>query len=192
MRTSVLKPSLKMKTIYYAYLILFIVFYLMFSIPLTLLLLSVEGTLFFIIAVHALLVFVIIFTSYWIEKYYNSITYEITDHEIIASQGVWWKTKSIVPFDKITNIDIVQGPISRYFNVATLRVQTAGYSTAQTVKKAEAELAYLENYEKIREDIMERVRSRAKKEAAPSASSIESLVREVKEIRRLLEEYLKK
>ncbi|OYT30211.1 MAG: hypothetical protein B6U95_01140 [Thermofilum sp. ex4484_82] len=178
MRTSVLKPSLKMKTIYYAYLILFIVFYLMFSIPLTLLLLSVEGTLFFII--------------YWIEKYYNSITYEITDHEIIASQGVWWKTKSIVPFDKITNIDIVQGPISRYFNVATLRVQTAGYSTAQTVKKAEAELAYLENYEKIREDIMEKVRLRAKKEAAPSASGIESLVREVKEIRRLLEEYLKK
>ena len=88
MRTSVLKPSLKMKTIYYAYLILFIVFYLMFSIPLTLLLLSVEGALFFIIAVHALLVFIIIFTSYWIEKYYNSITYEITDHEIIASQGV--------------------------------------------------------------------------------------------------------
>jgi uncharacterized membrane protein YdbT with pleckstrin-like domain len=43
-------------------------------------------------------------------------------------RGVWFQTTGIVPYNRITNIDIRQGPVMRVLGISTLAVQTAGYS----------------------------------------------------------------
>ncbi|MBN1896123.1 MAG: PH domain-containing protein [Candidatus Aenigmarchaeota archaeon] len=72
----------------------------------------------------------VLFVIYWLPKYYRSIIYRITDTEIVWRRGVWFKNTGIVPFNRITNVDIIQGPLSRHFGIASLKIQTAGYSGA--------------------------------------------------------------
>jgi membrane protein YdbS with pleckstrin-like domain len=43
---------------------------------------------------------------YWIPRFHSSIGYVLEDDEIIVTKGVWWKTKSVVPYNRITNINI--------------------------------------------------------------------------------------
>ncbi len=59
------------------------------------------------------------FALYWIQRFHSSINYVLDDYEIIVTKGVWWKTKNIVPYNRITNIHVHQGPISRYLGLAS-------------------------------------------------------------------------
>ncbi|MHA1237835.1 MAG: PH domain-containing protein [Candidatus Odinarchaeia archaeon] len=68
-----------------------------------------------------------IIAAVWIPLYYRSLRYQLDDEYLIVDKGVWWKKHSLIPYWKITNIDIVQGPFSRRFKIAKLIVQTAGY-----------------------------------------------------------------
>jgi membrane protein YdbS with pleckstrin-like domain len=54
-----------------------------------------------------------VITLYWIPKFHSSVNYVLENEEIIVTKGVWWKTKSVVPYNRITNVNIYQGPISR-------------------------------------------------------------------------------
>jgi membrane protein YdbS with pleckstrin-like domain len=36
----------------------------------------------------------IVFVWYWMNQYYASISYALTDHEIVVHKGIWWKKKS--------------------------------------------------------------------------------------------------
>jgi membrane protein YdbS with pleckstrin-like domain len=144
------KPSPQFKKLYCTYLTLAIlVFILPWLIPI----------IFFAPAIPALFVSVIfliilIFTAYWIPKYYDTIFYKLTKNEIFWKRGVWFKTTGIVPYNRITNVDIIQGPISRKFGIASLKVQTAGYSAASRAS-AEIRLEGIENFGELREVIMD-------------------------------------
>lgn len=96
---------------------------------------------------------------YWIPKFYSSIMYSLGEEEIIVSKGVWWKTKSFVPYNRITNINIYQGPISRYFGLGKLSIQTAGFSgsTSSGAKAAEAVIFGIKNFEDVKDAVMKRV-----------------------------------
>lgn len=189
----VFKPSEKMKTLYFIYAALAIgLGYLSWSVPLTLYLASTGWpyTQGLATLLHAPLIPVALFVAYWVPKYYDSITFMLTDTEIVVSRGVFWKVKSIVPYNRVTNVDVVQGPISRWLGVATLKVQTAGYSAPQG-RRAEAVLEYLEEYEAVREEIMRRVRGVAPiaVEAGERPTvTLADVVSELKRIRELLEE----
>ena len=120
------KPSPRMKTLYYLYFILAVILgILTWFIPL-ILLVPLEVVLF----ISMIILPILIIIAYWIPKYYNSIIYKFTENEIIGKRGVWFKRTGIVPYHRITNIDVVQGPIARKFGLASLRIQTAGYSRA--------------------------------------------------------------
>jgi membrane protein YdbS with pleckstrin-like domain len=54
--------------------------------------------------------------------------YELRDDEINWKRGVWFRTTGIVPYNRITNLDVRQGPFMRYLGISTLAIQTAGYS----------------------------------------------------------------
>jgi membrane protein YdbS with pleckstrin-like domain len=43
-------------------------------------------------------------------------------------RGVWVPTTGIVPYNRITNIDVRPGPVMRVLGIFTRAVQTAGYS----------------------------------------------------------------
>ncbi len=185
--TKVLNPSHKMKTIYYIYLAMYVVLYLCFSVPFILLTRSLALT--FILGIP--LLFSALFTAYWIERYYKSVRYELREHEIVITRGVWWRNRSIVPYGKITNIDIVQGPVSRLFGIATLRIQTAGYSSPAG-RLAEAEIAYIEDYEKIKEEIITKVRVLTSLTKEKEEVKLKDILRELRLIREILERNLSK
>jgi len=98
----------------------------------------------------------------WINLYYSSIFYTFTENEVIVERGIWWKNKSIVPYSRITNIDVRQGPLSRALGLWELRIQTAGYHIAQEggFGVAEAVLQGIKNLDEVESFILSRVRSK--------------------------------
>jgi membrane protein YdbS with pleckstrin-like domain len=132
---------------------------------------------------------------YWIPKFYFSIHYVLEDDEIIVKKGVWWKTKSVVPYNRITNVSIYQGPISRYFGLGKLSIQTAGFSGVSSSghKTAEAEIFGIENFEEIKDLVMKFVKGmkpvavEAGVEVGLSKDVNEQILQELRRIRKAVE-----
>jgi membrane protein YdbS with pleckstrin-like domain len=178
------KPSSQFKTLYYIYAALgalgFIVPWL---IPM-----AVFGPPFLGIILLAPALVVLILVVAWIPLYYESITYRLTDSEIVWNRGVWFRMTGIVPYSRITNIDITQGPISRSLGIAALRIQTAGYSS-QTAPFQEIKLEGVTNFDQLRELIMSRVRGRkpVATETYDEGDVETKILEELARIRQLLE-----
>ncbi|WP_353892835.1 PH domain-containing protein [Proteinivorax hydrogeniformans] len=52
--------------------------------------------------------------------------YEIREHEVDIQSGLIVIQRSLIPMARIQHIDTEQGPILRYFKLATLSISTAG------------------------------------------------------------------
>lgn len=91
----------------------------------------------------------------WTVLYYSSMQYELRDDELSWQRGVWFRRTGIVPYNRITNMDIRQGPLMRALGISNLAVQTAGYS-GQMVP--EIVLEAMEHAEELRETVRSRVR----------------------------------
>jgi len=134
-------------------------------------------------------------TLYWIPRFHLSIRYFIEDDKIIVAKGVWWKKKSFVHYNRITNLNIDQGPISRHFGLGKLAVQTAGFSGTSSGggKVAEAELLGIRNFEEVKDVIMEFVKGmkpeavEAEVEVKPAKEIDQQILAELRKIRKSLE-----
>jgi len=95
----------------------------------------------------------------------------------------------IVPYNRITNIDIVQGPISRCLGIASIRIQTAGYSARQCGGMlAEIRIEGMEQFEELRELIMGFVRGKKPLAVETYEEDINSkILNELVKIRELIE-----
>ena len=126
------------------------IFWLCFLVPFWL---SEEALLF----QGSLIVFVLvfIFSLIWVPLYYRSVIYHLNETEMTWRRGVWFRGTGIVPYNRITNVDIVQGPLMRIFKISSLKVQTAGYSGQKT---AEIRIEGIEDPEPLRAMIMDFVR----------------------------------
>ena len=91
----------------------------------------------------------------WVRLYYESMWYELHEDEMRWRRGVWFKRTGIVPYNRITNLDLVQGPVMRALSISTLSIQTAGYS-GQAVPEILIEA--IEQAEELRELIRTLVR----------------------------------
>jgi len=135
------------------------------------------------------------FILYWIPKFHSSITYVLEDDKIAITKGVWWKTKSFVPYNRITNISIYQGPISRHYGLGKLSIQTAGFSGTSSSggKVAEAVIFGVKNFEEIKDIIINFVKGMKPKaieteaETKPSKSVNRQILTELRKIRKTLE-----
>jgi len=189
-----------LKKLYYMYLTIATIVFLVWILPVTaaaLIFLPFDSAL--IVAAFLLLplFFLIVFVWYWVNRYYASISYALTDHEIVVHKGVWWKKKSFVPYNRITNINIVQGPVSRRFQLGTVLIQTAGFSggtsSAGGLRPAEAIILGVKNFEEIKDKIMNFVRRfkpvavEAQTEAMPPESVNRQILAELKKISKALE-----
>jgi len=134
-------------------------------------------------------------TSYWIPKFHSSITYVLEDDKITVTKGVWWKTRSFVPYNRITNISIYQGPISRHYGLGKLSIQTAGFSgtSSSGAKVAEAVIFGVKNFEEIKDVIINFVRGirpeavEAEAELKPSKDMNQQILAELRKIRKTLQ-----
>jgi len=117
-------------------------------------LLSMPDTL-FTVFFFCCLVVVFGFFVYWVKLYYQSMWYELHDDEMRWKRGVWFRTTGIVPYNRITNLDLKQGPVMRWLRISTLSIQTAGYS-GQAVPEIRIEA--IEHAEELRELVRTLVR----------------------------------
>jgi len=189
-----------LKKLYYTYLAIATIVFLAWIIPVTVaafIFLPLNSASIVATSLLAPLFLLIVFVWYWINKYYASVSYALTDSEITVHKGVWWKKKSFVPYNRITNINIVQGPISRRFELGTVLIQTAGFSggtsSAGGLKPAEAIILGVKNFEEIKDKVMNFVRSfrpvavEAQTEAMAPEDVNRQILAELKKIRKALE-----
>lgn len=151
-------PAKQLKTLYYIYFVIIIIFaVLIWLIPVSIFM-SLSTTI--IIAIPLLVI--LLFILYWIPKFYSTIIYKLDNEEVEWRRGVWFKNTGIVPYNRITNVDISQGPISRMLNIGSLKIQTAGYSNPNQGwgNPSEITIDGVEGFEELRHIIMDRVRGR--------------------------------
>ena len=145
------------------------------------------------VGVVALVVVLLALFLAWTALYYASMEYELRDDELSWRRGVWFRRTGIVPYNRITNIDIRQGPLMRALGISNLAVQTAGYSGQMA---PEIVLEAMEHAEELRATIRSRVRLEAGGDgtgsgapvprAAPEATDL-LILEELRRIRTLLE-----
>ena len=152
------------------------------------------GTLIWVLGGLAALVVLFII---WTRLYYDSMWYELHDDEMRWKRGVIFRRTGIVPYNRITNIDIRQGPVMRALHISTLSIQTAGYSgKAQSEIRIEAIVQAEELRELVR--TMVRVSSGgdgtgsgpAATRLAMGQTGLEQVLEEIRAIRALLEKKL--
>ena len=112
--------------------------------------------LIFVLAIAGGLVVIFILFFIWTRWYYDSMFYELHDDELRWRRGVWFRTTGIVPYNRVTNIDIRQGPVMRWLGISSISIQTAGYS-GQAVPEIRIEA--IVHAEELRELLRTAVRS---------------------------------
>jgi membrane protein YdbS with pleckstrin-like domain len=71
----------------------------------------------------------ILLASWFAHAYYHSIFFEIVEYEVHVNRGIITKTRKIVPYRTITNVEIKRGPYDRILGLGTIELQTAGFSS---------------------------------------------------------------
>ncbi|MEN4007127.1 MAG: PH domain-containing protein [Methanobacteriaceae archaeon] len=135
-------PAKQLKTLYYIYFLITIMFMpvivLVISFFYILFLPEIKSTaeifglpvlepLFITMLISLLIPIILLFILYWIPKFYSTIIYKLDDEGIECCRGVWFKHIDIVPYNRITEVHISQGPISRMLKIGSLKIRTASY-----------------------------------------------------------------
>jgi membrane protein YdbS with pleckstrin-like domain len=178
------RPAPQFKTLYYTYFILLFIFLILWWLIPVLVFIPIVYSYTVLVPVIVIIIAVI----YWIPKYYRTMTYKLAGNEIVWRRGVWFRNTGIVPYNRITNVDIAQGPISRKLGIAALKIQTAGYS-APSGRSSEIRIEGIGNFEELRETIMGFVRGRrpVAVETYDEADQEPGVLAELVKIRKLLE-----
>jgi len=133
---------------------------------------------------------ILAFVYWWIRAFYKTSFYRLTDDDIEHRRGVWFKSTTEVPYNRITNVDTQQGPIQRYVDSGQVKIQTAG-SSAQS--GAELRITGIHNYEEIQQAVVDRVKSKKASTAVessgeqPDMEPNRAMLEELRRIRELLE-----
>jgi len=137
----------------------------------------------------------------WIPYAFRALEYYIDDEGVKMKGGVIWKKFVTVPYHKITNVDITQGPMQRYYNIGTIHVQTAG-AGGQQGQKAELKMNGIRELEEIRNAIVSKLKDStfslsninpeekkarpAEPDAADKSSIFEEILNELREIKLII------
>jgi len=85
---------------------------------------------------------------------YNARGYQISADRLRVVRGLLWRSDTVVPFGRVQHIDVDQGPLDRFFGIATLTLHTAGnHNASVSLPGLGEELART-----MREDIRARIR----------------------------------
>lgn len=64
------------------------------------------------------------------QRRYGARGYQISADRLRVVRGVLFRSDTVVPFGRVQHIDVAQGPLERFFGIATLTVHTAGNHNA--------------------------------------------------------------
>ena len=84
---------------------------------------------------------------------YNARGYQISADRLRVVRGLLWRSDTVVPFGRVQHIDVDQGPLDRFFGIATLTLHTAGNHNASVSLPGLGETLAREMREEIRAHI---------------------------------------
>jgi membrane protein YdbS with pleckstrin-like domain len=97
------------------------------------------------------------FLTWWIPAFYRSADYRLTDEEVEYRRGVFFRGKTTVPYNRITNVDATQGPVQRFVDCGSVGIHTAGYGGQMG---AELTITGISDYEAVKDQVLAKVRHR--------------------------------
>jgi membrane protein YdbS with pleckstrin-like domain len=62
---------------------------------------------------------------------YDTTWYVMSDRSLRIRRGIWIIRETTITFENVQNVELMQGPLQRYFGISNLIVQTAGGSGAK-------------------------------------------------------------
>lgn len=115
----------------------------------------------------AFIIFVVstVITYIWAKLSYKYYKYELREEGFRKESGVIWKHYVTIPYGRIQNVDIFRGIFDRILGLSELHIQTAGMSGyGRYGGGAEGRLPglALEDAEKLRDELIKRVRTKSK------------------------------
>lgn len=148
---------------------------------------------FWIVATIILGIYVVIIVPF-IFVYFPTIRYEVVENEIHVFRGIITKTRKVVPYRTITNMEIKRGLFDRFFGIGTIEIQTAGNSNVNKGGPEETIDGIPEEFlQPLQDYIISMVRGMS---GSPGTSHdtdpISAILRELKELKTLLSERLPK
>lgn len=85
----------------------------------------------FVPTLFGLAVLAIMITTYIITyKGFKKKKYALRDRDVVYQQGLVWRKFTVLPFNRVQHAEVHQGPIERIFDLASLKVYTAGGSSS--------------------------------------------------------------
>ncbi len=190
-----IKPSPKLKSLYS--LINFLLFLIYCALPVIILQIvrqhprHLYDLWSLVIGFLGLVVFILL--QWYLPAYIKTLKYELSAEDLRLEGGVFWKRKKVIPFHKVTNLNTLQGPFERRFGLGHLNVQTAGHGANTS---PEGKLVGLEDFDRIKEEVMQKVRM-VKSEATaiedkPREHTQQELLKEMLEVLSRIEENIQK
>lgn len=151
-----IKPSAKLRSLYT--LINFLLFLIYCIVPIIILQILKQRPRHLydfwslVIGLLGLLVFILL--QLYLPAYVRTLKYKLSSEDLRLEEGVFWKRRKVIPFHKITNLNTMQGPFERRFDLGHLNIQTAGHGANTS---PEGKLVGLEDFDKIKEEVMKKV-----------------------------------
>ena len=195
MESVVLKPEKEYKSIMF---IVWGIVLILTSIPLFIMIIFVPENVAKIVFGILLSVFwlVMLFIALWVPAYFRTLEYFIDYEAVKMNRGVFWKRRVTVPYHKITNVDVSQGPLERMYNVGKIHIQTAGAGGAQGAQ-AELRMNGVRELERLKDIIMDGVKGYQPYKNAPQHEEktatvsvpeiLQNILNELKAIHKMLE-----
>ena len=114
---------------------------------------------------------VVVFTLVWIPHYFKSIKYIISEDFVRIQKGAVWKRFTTIPFEKVQNVEIFQGPIERSFGLGKILVHTAGYSG---LSKAEGVINGIKDFQTFASVLTEKVKTKVNSDVPEKKDSVKN------------------
>lgn len=64
---------------------------------------------------------------------YRAWRYRFGSESLELRRGVWWRVATSVPYHRIQQVDVIQGPIQRHYGMVELLLRTASAGTDCTL-----------------------------------------------------------
>ena len=87
---------------------------------------GLKGLLFYLIAAGLVVLGILLFVMAGV--FFRRKKYRLFDKNLTYQEGVLIHKETVVPFSRIQHVEIDEGPLERFFSLATLSVYTAGDS----------------------------------------------------------------
>ena len=118
------------------------------------------------------------------KRYYEALECRLTTKHLKYKKGVLVKVEKTIPLENIQDLTFIEGPILKAFNLALLKIETAGNSGSG---RADMSLIGVEGAQDFRNLVMNQ-RETLRKRGAEGEESTQAILKDIRAILHRIEE----